>query len=279
VEYELTRDSIYRAESAGMDINQILTFLESVSTVDIPQNVRRTLEEWGGQLERITIRQRAPLLHVADAALLDQLYANPKMAPLLGRRLAPTAALVASANLESLRQQLIASGQLPALTEGPEDPSATGPHLSVNADGEIAFHRHLPSIFDLSLLRPFTEDKHGVLRLTPGSLRRAARAGQSADTILTTLKQLGGEPANADVAAFVRRWAKDWGRGALFQTAILQVDNPNTRADLLADPALKPYLQAIPDAPTLALVRPKGIDKVRALLDERGMSLEDRLLR
>jgi len=279
IEYELTRDSIYRAQRAGLDAAGVLAFLERVSTVGVPQNVRRTIEEWGGQLERITLRRRAPLLHVADAAALDELYADPALAPLLGRRLAPTVALVASADLRKLSDRLVAGGRLPALTEGPDKQASPAPRLSVDVEGRITFRQRLPSIYDLSLLRPFAEEADGTMRLSPQSLRRGAKAACSADEIVATLERLHAGPLPPDVSAFVRRWAKDWGEGALFETALLQVDQAATLSDLLADPEVKPLLQAVPGAPTLALVRPESVPRLRALLDARGMALGDRLLR
>lgn len=277
IEYELTRDSVYRAQRAGFDAAAIIAFLESVSTVGVPQNVRRTLEEWGSQLERITLRRRAPLLHTIDEATLDALYADPDLAPLLGRRVAPTVALVPSADLRPLTDRLIERGTLPALTEGsPERPSPT---LAVNAEGRLTFHQRLPSVYDLGQVRPFADEEDGALRLSPASLRRGAKAKLAADEIVATLERLHAGPLPPEVPALVRRWAKDWGRGALLETALLQVEQPGTLTDLLADPEVKPHLQAVPGAPTLALVRPEAVERLRALLDARGMALGDRLIR
>ncbi len=279
IEYELTRDSVYRAQRAGLDAATIIAFLESVSTVALPQNVRRSLEEWGGQLERVTLRRRTPLLQTPDEATLDALYADPEIAPLLGRRLAPTAALVAAGDLRPLSDRLIAAGRLPALTEGPDNQPLRAPRLTVGTNGVIAFRQRLPSLFDLKLLRPLADERNGDLHLTPESLRRAARAKQTADEMIATLERLQAGPLLPEVAAFIRRWAKDWGRGALVETVLLQVEQPETLADLLADPEMKPHLQSVPGAPTLALVKPESTKRVRELLSARGMSLGDRLIR
>jgi hypothetical protein len=272
-EYELTHDSFYRAQRAGYDTAQILGFLESVSTVELPQNVRRTLEEWGSQHERITVRQRTPLLHSLDETTLDELYGDPEIVPLLGRRLAPTAALVSAINLKELSDRLIAGNRLPALTEGPDD--VPGPRLTVDGEGRLAFRQRLPTVYDLRLIRPFTDEDAGAMRLTATSLRRGATTGLAADEILTTLERLQAEPLLPEVAALVRRWAKDWGSGALFQSAILHVDQPETLNDLLADPEVRSHLQRLPGASTVALVHPDSIDGLRGLLESRGMSLDD----
>lgn len=275
-EYELTRDSIYRAQRAGLDTAAVLAFLESVSSVGLPPNVRRSIEEWGMQHERVTVRRRTPLLHVQDAQTLDSLYADPALAALLGRRVTPTVALVPPRALQPLLDLLVQRELLPALSEGPEESPA--PLLVAGSDGVLTYQQPLPSIFDLSPLTTFSEDVEGGIRVTQASLRRGARAGLSADDIIAILTRLHAGPLPAEVTALVRRWAKDWGQGALVEATILQVEHPETLADLLADPELRPALTRVPGAPRLALVLPSAVERVRALLNERGMALGDRLL-
>ena len=122
MEYRLSRESTHRAQRAGWEVPAILRFLEEVSTVPLPQNVRRSVEEWGAELERVVVRRGAALLQAADGADLDALVADPTLAPLLGRRPAAIAALVPRANLEALQRRLLAHGHLPALSEGTDEP-------------------------------------------------------------------------------------------------------------------------------------------------------------
>lgn len=276
-EYELTRESIYRAQQAGMDGTTIIGFLERVSTVGLPQNVRRTLEEWSAQHERITVRRHTPLLHTVDETVLDRLYADPELGRLLGRRVAPTAALVPGANLQQLNDRLVAGGDIPSLTEGPD--AEPGTPVNVDKHGRLTFHQPLPSIYVLRELHAFADDDDGAMLLTVDSLRRGARNNQSADDVIAILERLSAGTLPAEVASLIRRWAKDWGHGALIQTAVLQVGQAQTLTDLLADPEIKPYLQRIPGVSTLALVRPEGFNPLRTLLKDRGMVLENQLLR
>ncbi len=46
IEYELSRETIYRALLAGQNVNQIKAWLVEVSGNPIPQNVERSLDEW-----------------------------------------------------------------------------------------------------------------------------------------------------------------------------------------------------------------------------------------
>jgi hypothetical protein len=271
MEYELTQASIYRAQQAGLDTAAVIEFLERVSTHELPQNVRRTIEEWGSQHERITLRRRAALLQTTDEAALDALYADERLAPLLGRRLSATVALAPTDRLGAVDRHLIESGQLAALSEGPG--FQPGPQLDLRSDGAVAFRQQTPSIYALHDLRSFVDAVEGSLRLTPESLRRGARTGLDADDIIAILERLSGGALPDAPAALVRRWAKDWGSGAIYDATILQLDQPQQLTDLLADPEVRPHLQPVPGAPTIAIVPPKSRKRVRTLLEARGMTL------
>ena len=279
IEYELTRSSVQRALQTGIDTAAVIDFLATTSTVPLPQNVQRSIEEWGGQVERITLLSRTPVIQVLRPQILDELYQDPEFALLLGRRVSPTAALVADVDIRKLCNTLIERGHLPSRTEGTGDPAVNGARAAIRVDGRIEFFQQLPSLFDLAMVRPFSEGPDGGLKLTPESLRRGAKRSLTADDIIAALEHLQACPVSEEVSALVRRWAKDWGHGALFETAILQVDQEGTLADLLLDPELRPWLQAIPGVPTIALVRREAVKKLRSLLADRGMSLYDKLMR
>lgn len=288
VEYHLTRESVYAAQRQGMEMADILGFLERVSSVPIPQNVHRTLEEWGAQLERIVVRRNVSLLQGIDEQTLDALYADPELSRLLGRRIAPTAALVPANQLQAVYSLLLnwtgKSGRiLPALSEG--DDGLDSRAVAVHVDGHITFQQQLPSIYLRAALRPFAgEEGDQSLRLTPKSLQRAAAAqngkgeSYSAGQILDRLARVSVDPLTDDVTTMVRRWAKDWGEGALADVTLLRVENEATMKDLQADDEIGRYLQSIPGAPMLAAIRPDQADKVRGILLERGMELGDQII-
>lgn len=273
MEYELTQASMYRAQQAGLDTAAVIEFLERVSTHELPQNVRRTLEEWGSQHERIIFRKRAALLQTFDEAALDAFYADERLGSVLGRRLSATVAIVPTDQLGTIDRRLIESGQLASLSEGPG--FQPGPQLDIQADGVVAFRQQTPSIHALHELRRFVDDEDGNVRLTSESLRRGARTGLDADGIIAILERLSGGTLPDKPAALVRRWAKDWGNGAIYDATILQLDQPEQLAALLADPEVRPHLQPVPGAPTIAIVPPKSRKRLRTLLEARGMTLRD----
>src|SRR5512135_712587 len=46
IEYELSRESVYRAQTAGMPVAAIRAWLEEVTEAPLPQNIARSLDEW-----------------------------------------------------------------------------------------------------------------------------------------------------------------------------------------------------------------------------------------
>ncbi len=275
-EYELTRDSISQGMQLGLTLADILATLEHLSRVELPQNVRRTLEEWGASHERITIRRGSALLQTVDEATLDALYADERVSAVLGRRLGPTVAITSHANLRDLHDRLLSLERIPATSEG-DDADATK-QLTLDDDGHIDFVQALPSVFVTGAVRRFADDgSDGALRLTRESLRRGAKLGLEADEVLRRLDQASIGDVPADVQAFVRRWAKNWGSGSLQDVTLLQVESADVLQDLLADPELRPDLTPLPGSAVHAIVRQAAVKRVHERLTGRGMALSDSL--
>jgi Helicase conserved C-terminal domain len=275
IEYRLSRESIFRAEKHGLGVGDALGFLERISALPLPQNVRKSIEDWGALRDRVVVRRGSALLHVADPATLDALFADPTVSPLLGRRVAPTAALVPFAQLRPLHLRLLENSFVPALAEEEEVPP--DPAYRVTPAGDILFRQRLPNIFVLGTLRAFVETTDGVTRLTLASLRQAARAGLTAEQVRTALERYHDGPLPAEVGELITRWTKDWGEGALAEVTLLQVETADVLASVFADPELRGQLQPIPGAPTLAIVRAEFVEAVRRVLTARGMELRDTL--
>ena len=89
VEYEITRESIYRAQQNGQQVGAIVAWLEEVTAATLPQNVGRSLDEWQAAFERIVVRQRVGWLQTATAELADALVADPGLAGAIVKRIGP----------------------------------------------------------------------------------------------------------------------------------------------------------------------------------------------
>lgn len=281
VEFQLTRESVYAAQRNGIDAKGVLAFLEDVSRGPLPQNIRRSIEDWGVQQERITIHRGTGMIQSIDGATLDALYADPALKGILGKRLSSTAALVPGGALPALVARLVRDERkrghpLPALSAG--DYAVPAPLLSVESDGRIEFRQRVPSIYVRARLSGFTESEdNGSLRITPASLRRGAKRGLSADDVIGVLQGFHRGELPPEIDALIRRWARDWGRGVLTEVAVLQVESAAVLAELLADPEMGAFLSPLPGAETVAAVNRKDAERLRALLREHGMELGDRL--
>lgn len=91
--YTISKESVVRAVESGVLVGDILKFLAAQSQRDVPQNVARSIEDWGRSIKRVRLSD-ATLLEVDDPHVLDELAASRKTASLLLRRLGPTVALV-----------------------------------------------------------------------------------------------------------------------------------------------------------------------------------------
>lgn len=106
----LTRESVLRAVTAGMSIEEMLQLLEEHSQKGVPQNVDYTLRDWVKLYKGVTISQ-VVLLEVSSEAVANEICSSPKLKGLVQdfgmRRLGPCAiALNSDINLPELRRML-----------------------------------------------------------------------------------------------------------------------------------------------------------------------------
>jgi Helicase conserved C-terminal domain len=88
--FKLTRESLLRAISDGMMIDEIITFLNEHSQKDLAQNVIYTLHDWSRQYKETRISQ-VVLIEVEDEILATELCSSAKLRDLGLRRIGPQA--------------------------------------------------------------------------------------------------------------------------------------------------------------------------------------------
>jgi hypothetical protein len=171
-EYRLSRDSVYRAQQLGLDVAGVIRFLEQASDTELPQNVRRSLEEWAVQHERIVFRTGVSLLQAADADLLAELMDGPRTGRPLARRVSPEVALLKKNQQRPLVSALVAQGLFPAVSGA--QPEAADHSVIVQEDGTIRPIHAVPSLHLRGRLARLAEETSGgEWRLTPASVRQA----------------------------------------------------------------------------------------------------------
>lgn len=277
VEYRLTRASVYAGQQHGWDAGRIRAFLREQTGAELPGNVARTLEEWQAQHERLVLYPRVVLAHGVPAAL-DALAAHPQAPQLVAARLAPNLArLVGRAALPGVIQALGEGGVLPVITA----PGAPAPNsVQASESGALRLVARQPSLYLHGHLAAFADPAgDDAYTISAATVQRAVRAGLTAPQIVERLAAVHQGPVPERLARRIRAWARHYGAAALEPLTLLQLRDAATLNELLADPEISALLQPFkPGAgKALARVKPDEVEKLRALLEERGVDLGDKL--
>jgi hypothetical protein len=124
--YRLTAASLGRALSRGVQVDQILAFLQQASTRPVPPRVVGQLRLWASRLGQASLEEIA-VLRVQDERSLKELKVLPETRSLIGRPLTPTSALVRKQDLPRLRRELRMLGYLsPGGEELADEPQEDG---------------------------------------------------------------------------------------------------------------------------------------------------------
>lgn len=271
IEYQLNRQSVYRAHQVGMEVDAILAFLEREAHTDIPQNVRRTLEEWGAEQDRIVIRRSVDVVQTVDPGLLESLLEDPRTAHFFARRSGPNVAVLQSkkGTAKAFHQTLEAQGYLPA---GGKDHVAGSIQLQPN--GRIHFLHPAPSFYVLRRLAPLAEHNDGDWRLTPASIKQAVAQGQSLENILRTLRECHSGPLPTPIETAIKAWGKYYGEVILEQVTLLRVQDEKVLAELRQDPEIGPLLKRFAANGALAVVKEGKLERLEAALRGKGVEVK-----
>ena len=277
VEYQLTRESVYAGQQQGWDTARIQEFLRQQTGAELPGNVARSLDEWQAQHERIVIHAHVALVH-GTAGALDAVMHDPGSAPLVvSRPGAEVLRLVNAAAIPAMMQVLGAHGILPLRSDGsPATPNA----VEAAETGEVRLLARRPSLFLHGHLAVLADPAgEGRYQISAATVARAVRAGLSAPDVMERLQAVHRGPVPEGLTRRVRAWAKHYGEAAVDDVVLLQVRDAATLDELMADPEIAPLLRPFKPAPkkALARVQPADVEKLRALLAERGVGLKDQL--
>jgi XPB/Ssl2-like helicase family protein len=280
IKYQLSRNSVYRAQRNGWTSERIIDTLNRMSDTPLPQNVLRTIQEWQAIHERIRIYRRGSLLQAADAKLLDRLFQDPLIRAHLGTRPDPTAALIVQRpeKTEALIQKLQKSGYPPARTRSADEKMR--PSFRIDDTGQLHFDLDLPSIYLYQQIAPFTgRDERGDYYLTQSAIQEAIAGGMSVETILERLRALHLGPLPRWVEIKVRAWAKYYGKAAIQTITLIQFKDEKTLRELLAEPELEGMLQQFVPAQgkALAVTSQEALESLYEIFAERNIPIERQL--
>jgi hypothetical protein len=273
IEYELSRETLYRAQLAGQSAGQIQAWLEQVTGAPLPQNVARSLAEWQAAFERITVHSRVGWLEAAAPELIDALLHDRRWSQAIVKRATPTGLIVRADRIDELEQALLAAGELPARNR--DSDTARRASIRVDESGQIAFVHATPSLYVYGYLRPFCEQSEAGWQITPRSVAQASAAGLDAASILAHLEAMavGGVPPA--LQARIKAWSRHYGAATVQTLTLVQFRDQDALDELRSDAALARYLKPFkPEAKLgLAVVAPEDVAAISALLAERGVDV------
>ncbi|MGB8648698.1 MAG: helicase-associated domain-containing protein [Anaerolineae bacterium] len=270
--YRLTRESVYRGQRAGWDASRIVSYLEQATGIPLAQNVRRSLEEWQLQHERITIRRGVSLLQAEDPATLDALFARSDLSAKLGRRAAGSVTLLDATGptVTALRD----AGWFPIVTLAGQVTAKES--VTADENGQIEMAARSPSIYAYGEIEPYAEmidERHA--RITPESVRAAVDSGLAVPEVLARLQKVFRGPIPPKLVQRIKAWGRYYGNARLGQLTLIEFRDEAARAELLQDSELKPYLtQFDAGARPLALVKTDDLERLQELFAERGIEVK-----
>jgi hypothetical protein len=283
--YELTRQSVYRAQLAGMSVPEIIQFLETHQGAPIANNVRRTLEEWDSQHNRIVIRRDARLLQFSDneaqTAIGEvlQLYGRENgLAVAISPIGSQFALLDIKTSLNSLVKNFTQHGWSPLSnsTLGSDIKNS----VQIDTDGNVLFKHITPSFFTLSKIEQLSEQQKGKgamprRKITPDSIRAAMSKGMKLDDLLAMLKELTGGALDHKFETNVRSWAGFYGNAKMQMACLLELSNRDVLENLLKDKEIGSYLLPIEGSiAPIAVIDTTRAEYIARILRERGVILQ-----
>lgn len=273
IEYELTRDSVYRAQLAGQTTAEIAAWLEQVTGTPLPQNIARSLEEWQAAFEQITVWQSAGWVEATSPEQIEELLSSPDLKETIIKRATPTSLVVHADKITAIEKALLAAGELP-LRFTRSDEAHPGA-VVVKPDGEVTPTQPVTDFYTRAVLTQFAECSGEGWRITPATVERAAGRGMDAAAIVKHLSSLTNETIPAALQIQIKSWSKHYGTARISTLTLIQFRDQETLDDLRRDPELARLLQPFyPEAGLgLALVANKHRQELVRLLESRGVEV------
>lgn len=278
-EYRLSRESVYQAQQLGMEAAECIRFLVDASDTALPQNVRRSLEEWAAHHEQIVFRTDVSLLQAADEDILTRLMGKAQIGQYLARSISPGVALVTKGGRRSLVIALVEQGFLPAVSSA--EPEAADKSVIVDQDGTIRPIHAVPSLHLRGRLARMAEEvRSGEWKLTPASVRQAGGSKNKVLRVLDELAKLHRGILSQELVDQVKAWGNYYGDATVESIILIEFHDRATLDELRKHPDLRTLLTQFPAGNrALAVVSQDKLQEVQEILGRFGISVQDGLAR
>lgn len=200
-ESRLTRDSVYEAQQLGMSVVEIWSFLTEINHTSLPQNIQRSLDEWGAQHERIVFRSGVNLLQAADEEFLLELLQHEDVERRIASTLSPEVALIKPRSKSSLIKTLVEKELLPAVSGA--NPEAADQSIKIEENGSIQLIHAVSSLHLQGRLARFAEEAEGTWTVTAAA--SVKRAGGSRNKVLNLIEEMGASASSE--GRYRRHWS------------------------------------------------------------------------
>ncbi len=273
-EYQITRQSIYRAQQADIAVDTVLQWLADFTEQPVPQNVYRSLVEWGEHHRRIVFRTDVSLLQTADAELLQQLTDTPKLNQHIARTITPNIALLKNKQDFALLKKLRSENILATL--GNDRPESIDHSILFHADGAIDLIHHAPDLHLRGRLSRYAdEDATGQWRLTAESVRRSTGNKAKVTSVLEDMRRLHRGTLPPELVSQVKAWGGYYGDVSIEKLTLIEFQDAETMSELMAHPELKGLLSPFAaDKRALAIVAAKKLTHVKKVLADLSISVK-----
>ncbi|HRQ36488.1 MAG TPA: helicase-associated domain-containing protein [Chloroflexota bacterium] len=270
ITYEINRASVYNGQKNQWPVARVITWLETISKQPLPQNVRRSLEEWEALHQRITIRQHVSLLETAVPDVADQLESVLAHA---ARRVAPTVFLSKQKG-DHLAGTLRAAGWPPLRTLA--GVTAAPNSVIIDRDGRVVYNHQTPSIYAQGIITPLSVDTGRGRELTPTQVKANVSGNDGLKKLLASLATIHSGPLPDALVVKLKAWSHYYGNAHQETLTLIEFKDIAARDELLLDSELSQYLAPF-NAPNraLAIVPSQHEATVHALLAERGVKIEE----
>lgn len=271
ITFRITREAVYQALQRGETVETMLTYLEEATETPVPQNIRRSLEEWREQHERIVLRRKVSLFQVNSTESLDRMLADSVLQRYL-HRLGDREAWLHPKDAGRVEERLMELEMLVAHSRGAQEDL---PDSLRWREDTLEPRAELPSLYVSGTLRRIAEPHDGRWHLTAESLQMATTLGLDPLDVIALLEEMTGAALPEVWEKRLQAWGKHYGTGQTAQVRLLRMMRPDALEELRrADPRLHRLLRPLPGTENLAVIADANWDEVSDLLASWGVEVE-----
>jgi len=259
----LTQTSVYQAEESGLDHAQIVDFLKRHSQRELPANVLRSLSDWSGKRESLSLRSRVTVLGFPSTAARDA-YLNHHPGTACGTRFVLVSGLAERpAGLES-------SGWIIA------DHSIGGRRtLEMDETGRIRSTTPVDLVQEARMRRLAVPSSAGW-QLTARSVRQAIAGGVKPTLIVRWLRDHLAHAIPPLLTLAIDQWLGTSRPLELGDAVLLHLPDEEQFRAIAQSPRLRPFLLGSA-GPQWLLVKRETRKELAATLEELGFTIRKEL--